>query len=844
MGFSGADAYDKGKRADLAFGFGGGKGAYRNYAGADDTTSDEQIERYKQTWRAQHSQVVNFWYRLDDHAIAAVRRTPEPISYGRFTLQCRQLNAVPFLFIKLPSGRELAYPFVKLIRNERGNVAISFMDNAIITGGWTEYRPGRGIWGGTFCENVVQATARDLLAAAMLRLEAAGYPVVLHVHDEIVCELPEGVGSVAEFKRLIEQLPDWAEGLPVAAKVRNGPRWAEIEAPVVHVPGASETAQPARAKAKAAKRTAPLEPIEALPLNTDMVARVAAWAIEREAIRQRKESGAPWPWTTDPILRAGSFCNVHREHDRVTRQIAAGLVQPFHNAEDLWFGVTLARCLNEPSTLSEIEKWVPFEPDYLRGILGARQARGERVFRTQAYKPPTPPNKGDNTIRFLLDDVLAPMWANRENLRPRTDDTLASYSDRLRQCYRIGPFLAGQIIADLKHVAPLCNAADWWSFAVPGPGSERGLNRVCGRALNAAWPEARWLATLLRLREETAPALAAAKIAPLDAQNMQNVLCETDKYFRAGEKGGAPSRQYKPSGVAPAAKPKVPKAKPAPATAPILAVLAASEAPDTASFTGTAPALVPDEAAQLLDQMAADYVAPTVVPFPATQIVRVFLASTRPATPLPRGGSQTATDDDSFAQDHAGEPFDDSSLLRRGYACTRTFDYTLPDGTVLYEQRRYELHPTIPAIKGRPRKRFLPRYSANGVWLTGAGPRLVPYNWPALVPGGPGATVFIPEGEGKVDALSAAGWLATTVVSHKWSPESVAALTGMHAIILADHDEQGATLAEAARAKLAPIAASIRVVPYLHLWQALAGGYARRCAGRGRGYCRLAGQRR
>jgi hypothetical protein len=841
LGFPVDTARAKGKIADLAFGYQGGAGAYQNFAPENDTATKEQIEGFKHTWRNRHPQIVQSWYGTDRAAIAAVARPGEQIRYGRLFFQCERIGDAPFLFITLPSGRRLSYPFCKLITNRFDKPAVEFLDNSLTNGGWTPCNHGHGAYGGLWTENIVSGIARDLLAAAMTRLEAAGYPVVLHVHDEIVCELPDGEGSLEEFKYLVEQVPEWAAGLPIASKVRNGPRFAAIDAPVEHVPGA--TGLPAlKPKQKQAMRPAvDLGPIVAGPPITDVGfnaadprGRLVAWAIEREKIRVRKEAGQPWPWTTEPILAAGRFCNVHREHDRVTRWIAANVVERFRDDPDLWFAITLARCINEPDAIAELTPYVlPFSAAKCLAILQARQERKEKVFRTEAYKPPTPPTKGTSTAEFLIMDVLAPMWCQREVLRPRLGELLATHSARLEECYRIGPFLAAQVVADLKPVA-LKDAADYSTYARPGPGSARGLNRARSRPVNASWSNTRWHHELLTLHAETAERFVAAGLEPVDAQDLQNCLCEWDKHERARDAGGKTARPYKQAGE-PARKPRAGKKAAAsietvPVEAPISEPVPAEAIPVAEPAVETVPEISADLLAAIdADEAAQSQAADTKAEEPAANKASEppkgdgFDNAQRRRSSANGGGSKSAAEQDTYAEDNSGKPFDDAWLIRRGYQFTRTFDYTLPDKTLLYEQRRYELRADVPEIKGRSRKRFLPRRQVNGAWVLGAGPRGVLYNWPAVMRAGPGNSVFVTEGEANADALTKAGLLATTVLSHKWTPECVAALTGFHSIILADHGPEGDKQAGNARRKLAPVAASSRIVPALHLWKHLPG---------------------
>jgi len=195
-----------GKVAVLALGYQGGVGAFQTMAKAYRVeVPDDQADEIKVKWRKAHPKIVRFWYALEEAACNAVRHRGHAFEAGPITFRC----VGDFLFAKLPSGRRLAY-YKPMLRDQ-----LEFWGTDSKLGGrWAQL----STYGGKLAENVTQAVARDLLAEAMLRLEANGYQVVASIHDEIICEMPKGVGDLATMEQLMCELPDWATGLPMDAE--------------------------------------------------------------------------------------------------------------------------------------------------------------------------------------------------------------------------------------------------------------------------------------------------------------------------------------------------------------------------------------------------------------------------------------------------------------------------------------------------------------------------------------------------------------------------------------------------------------------------------------------------
>ena len=179
-------------------------------------TTEVDTARWVSRWRAANPKIVALWAALDASATTAVRTPGAIVSCG--VLKFALVDGV--LLLKLPSGRELSYPAPRIEPGKFGRDAVVFTDME------AGRRRGRHMYGGAWAENATSAVARDLLVEAMKRLQAAGYVLALHTHDEVVCEMPIGEGNLAEFKRLLVAAPEWADpALPIAAKVFESDRF-------------------------------------------------------------------------------------------------------------------------------------------------------------------------------------------------------------------------------------------------------------------------------------------------------------------------------------------------------------------------------------------------------------------------------------------------------------------------------------------------------------------------------------------------------------------------------------------------------------------------------------------
>ncbi len=202
-----AELRQKGKQAVLSCGYGGSVGALIAMGAVESGMKEEELQPLVDLWRTSNPHIVRFWWEVDRAVKNCVRHRTPVETHG---IRCAWKSGI--LFIRLPSGRNLAYAKPRIGKNRFGGESVTY-EGLGIGRKWERIET----FGGKLVENITQATARDLLVFAMKRLRKEGFSIVMHVHDEIVLEVPKGISSVEDICSIMAENPPWAKGLPLKA---------------------------------------------------------------------------------------------------------------------------------------------------------------------------------------------------------------------------------------------------------------------------------------------------------------------------------------------------------------------------------------------------------------------------------------------------------------------------------------------------------------------------------------------------------------------------------------------------------------------------------------------------
>lgn len=204
----------KGKVAELALGYQGSSGALISMGALEGGLTEEELPDIVRRWRSSSKRIVDLWYSLENAALS-VMRTGQPAGV-RGLIIARESdiqNGLDFLTITLPSGRKLFYVKPFLSQNDFGKEALHYFGLNQTTKKWEK----QSTYGGKLVENCVQAIARDCLAVTLKRLAVLGYQAVMHIHDEVVLDVPKNQADLDTVTSIMGTPIDWAPGLPLTA---------------------------------------------------------------------------------------------------------------------------------------------------------------------------------------------------------------------------------------------------------------------------------------------------------------------------------------------------------------------------------------------------------------------------------------------------------------------------------------------------------------------------------------------------------------------------------------------------------------------------------------------------
>lgn len=274
---------------------------------------------------------------------------------------------------------------------------------------------------------------------------------------------------------------------------------------------------------------------------------------EREVIRIVKERGDPLPYTLDPILAKYKFTNIRRRDDRVSRWIINNVIEPNKGEDHLWFILLISRLVNWPPTLQHLidegvlfRKPKDFNPVEFSASVEKFKAQGNKVYSGAYMVYPTKMDIGGVKSLAIANHIIKPT-ASLEHELGRIlfglEPTVEAFVTELSASFGISSFMAGQVAADLTYCEHLGSAEDLYLYAPIGPGSSRGLNYLLNRAPNAGWTQANFNGELISIRQAITRELG---ITDLTLHDVQNVMCEFNKYCRTVLGEGKPKTTYQP----------------------------------------------------------------------------------------------------------------------------------------------------------------------------------------------------------------------------------------------------------------------------------------------------------
>jgi len=276
---------------------------------------------------------------------------------------------------------------------------------------------------------------------------------------------------------------------------------------------------------------------------------------ERERIRMARAKGKPAPWTEDKILQSYRFCNINRQHDRVTQWITKQITLDYADHPQLWFNLIIARFINWPPMLLALKQRGVFnEWDENKFLACTSMAKmmDEKVFGA-AYIVSTNGLKMDKDV-YVATKVLRPLWDHRHLARITQSWACGQWAEWLLSFNGIADFMCNQIVTDYKYseVLPRVLTKDWTTFCLAGPGTSRGLARLHGRPVDKRIPRliCGSMLKMVRAQVKKDAALRDDKVLVTvsgyydDMNNLANSFCEFDKYMRARNGEGRPKSGY------------------------------------------------------------------------------------------------------------------------------------------------------------------------------------------------------------------------------------------------------------------------------------------------------------